>query len=161
MSIRVFKNGDSYITLSKTSGFVDATGVKHPAEAHTMWSQAELEAIGVFDTVDDALQAGYQPTGWTFEFTAGQVLRHWTGTQLIPPPMAVSRYQFKQAILNAGKAAEAQTAINAASSEQKLRWSDAANIRRDSDLISYLKTSLSLTDAQVDNFFRAAKLIDD
>jgi len=73
----------------------------------------------------------------------------------------VSRYQFKQAILNAGKAAEAQTAINAASSEQKLRWSDSANIRRDSDLISYLKTSLSLTDAQVDNFFRAAKLIDD
>lgn len=153
--------GGNAIEISRTSGFRLADGSACPAQVHDLLSAQELAALDVFDTIDDPIPDGKVPAGWTLEIGIGQVRRRFTGFNDPPVPAAITRYQFKAALLQANKATQAQTAIGSASADQKLAWSDAKNVRRDSDLVAYLKGALSLTDAQVDQFFRNAAAIAD
>jgi hypothetical protein len=42
-----------------------------------------------------------------------------------------------------------------------MAWQDMTTIKRGGQLVARLKTELSLTDAQINNLFRAAAAIDD
>ncbi len=79
-----------------------------------------------------------------------------------PPPRVpayVSRYQFKQAALNANQLANLKGAYASLSEDAKLYWDETPRVGRNSILITELKAILGLTDAQVDNFFINAEAI--
>jgi len=72
-------------------------------------------------------------------------------------PEAVTKYQFKVALLRSGQLENVKTAASSLSDEAKLYWEDNAVIKRDSILIDELKVIMGLTDVQVNNFFKTAK----
>ena len=72
-------------------------------------------------------------------------------------PEAVTKYQFKVALLRSGQLENVKTAASSLSDEAKLYWEDNAVIEEDSILIDELKVIMGLTDVQVNNFFKTAK----
>lgn len=76
---------------------------------------------------------------------------------LIPP---VTRRQARLALLEAGLLSGVETALAALPSPQKeaaqIEWADAAVFERDHTLIASMTQALGLTEAQVDDLFRAA-----
>ena len=74
--------------------------------------------------------------------------------------MVVSAFQAKAALQAAGLYVSAETAVNVAGGITLLAWQTAIEYRRNSPTIAALQVTLGLTDAQVDDLFRAAALID-
>jgi hypothetical protein len=141
--------------------FVGNDGRQYMPLVFTAFSAAELAAIDVYPVIDDPIPGGKQAVGWSLEFTGSQVLRRWALADIPPDPVpeGVTRYQFKAALLASNRYQDAMTAINSATNEQKLRWADAQTVRRNSGLVTYLQSALSLTNNQVDTFFRNAAAI--
>lgn len=71
----------------------------------------------------------------------------------------VSRFQAKAAILQAGLMPAVTAAVAAADDLTQLAWAEAGEFRRFSPAIMALATALGLSEAQVDDLFRAAALI--
>lgn len=74
-------------------------------------------------------------------------------------PVAVTKYQFKVALLRSGQLENVKTAASSLSDEAKLYWEDNADIKRDSILIDELKVIMGLNDTQINNFFKTAETI--
>lgn len=74
-------------------------------------------------------------------------------------PAEVSRLQAKQALRQAGKLADVETAIAAASDEVKIYWSDASSFHRDHPTLATMTATLAMSSAEVDDLFRAAAAI--
>jgi len=73
--------------------------------------------------------------------------------------MTVSRFQAMAALLNAGLLSQVNVALADAGPLAQLAWAEATEFRRNSPTIAGLSAGLGLTDAQVDDLFRAAALI--
>lgn len=73
--------------------------------------------------------------------------------------MTVSRFQAMAALLDAGLLSQVNTALADAGPLAQLAWAEATEFRRNSPTIAGLSAGLGLTDAQVDDLFRAAALI--
>lgn len=73
--------------------------------------------------------------------------------------MTVSRFQALAALLNAGLLSQVNAALADAGPLAQLAWAEATEFRRNSPTIAGLSAGLGLTDAQVDDLFRAAALI--
>lgn len=74
--------------------------------------------------------------------------------------MVVSRFQARAALFNAGLLASVEAAVAEASQFVQIAWADAQEFRRNSTTIATLKTAVGLTDAQLDQLFRDAALIE-
>lgn len=74
--------------------------------------------------------------------------------------MVCSRFQAKAALAAAGLLAAAETAVAAADPVAQLAWAEAVEFRRTSPTIVALSVAIGLTEAQVDDLFRAAMLIE-
>lgn len=74
--------------------------------------------------------------------------------------MVVSRFQARAAMLQADLLAAVEAAVAAADPMTQLAWSDATEWRRTSPTIATLGAALGLTEAQLDDLFRAAALIE-
>lgn len=76
-----------------------------------------------------------------------------------PVPPVISRFQARAALMDAGLLAEAELAIADAGPLAQLAWAEATEWHRNSPTIAAIGAELGLTDAQMDDLFRAAVLI--
>jgi len=75
--------------------------------------------------------------------------------------MIVSRLQAKVALSEAGLLDAAEAAVEASTDARvKIAWKEASEFRRLSPAILLLQPELGLTDAQLDDIFRAAALVE-
>jgi hypothetical protein len=97
----------------------------------------------------------------------------WDGAQWVHTPpdpaevlateragMVVSRFQAKAALMQAGHLPAVETVIAAADAITQLAWAEAVEMRRTSPMIAGLAGAIGLTDADLDDLFRAAALIE-
>ncbi len=73
--------------------------------------------------------------------------------------MIVSRFQAMAALLDADLLSKVNAALADAGPLAQLAWAEATEFHRNSPTIAGLSAGLGLTDAQVDDLFRAAALI--
>ena len=71
-----------------------------------------------------------------------------------PVPGAISRFQAKAALQQAGLLEEVEAAITAADDLTKLAWSETQEFVRGSPTIVALGAALSLSETQIDDLFR-------
>lgn len=76
-------------------------------------------------------------------------------------PQAVSKFQAKAALLDAGRLAQVEALMASQSTPAiaKLAWTDAQNFERNSPTIAALAAALGLSSEQIDNLFIAAARI--
>ena len=74
--------------------------------------------------------------------------------------MRVSRFQARAALLAAGLLADVEAAIADAEPLTQLAWAEAVEWKRNSPTIAAIGAALDLTDAQIDDLFRAAAQIE-
>lgn len=84
------------------------------------------------------------------------------GAEPVRIPEAVSRFQARAALLQAGLYSQVQEYMNRADTPQItiLAWNDAQEFRRDSPTVAALAGLLSLTDSQLDALFLQASQIE-
>ena len=75
-------------------------------------------------------------------------------------PWSVTPLQAKIALHNAGLLSTIETYMAIADVPTKLAWETASEFRRDSNMLKSIATLLGMTDAQIDDLFAAAKLIE-
>jgi len=75
-----------------------------------------------------------------------------------PPavPGSVTPRQARLALLAAGKLDAVEAAVNAGPAATRIAWEYGLEIRRDDQLVVDLAAALNLSDAEVDDLFRAA-----
>ncbi|MGR3495233.1 hypothetical protein [Citreimonas sp.] len=75
-----------------------------------------------------------------------------------PVPQVVSAFQAKEALIEAGLYDDAEAAVTAAGGRALRAWQNATEFQRGSETIAALAgpDGLNLTDAQIDDLFRAA-----
>lgn len=73
--------------------------------------------------------------------------------------MQCSRFQAKAALLSAGLLTAAETAVLNSTDFVKLAWAEAVVFERNSATIKNLAQVLGLSDAEIDDLFRAAMKI--
>lgn len=81
----------------------------------------------------------------------------------VPPiPTLVNRFQARAALVQAGyfDAVDAYMATLPKTALQRMAWDDAANFDRTSTTLAAMQKMLGLSDAQVDELFVAATLIE-
>jgi len=71
-------------------------------------------------------------------------------------PKAVSRFQAKAALFNAGLLPTVETAMAQASPVARLAWNEALEFQRDSPTVLSMASALNLTARQLDDLFIAA-----
>ncbi|NBW23833.1 MAG: hypothetical protein EBR82_89405 [Caulobacteraceae bacterium] len=76
-----------------------------------------------------------------------------------PVPEEVRQAQARRALLAAGLLTTVEAAVAASLQDIQIAWEYEPNIRRDSPMIAALAPALGLTDAQIDDLFRAAAAI--
>lgn len=93
--------------------------------------------------------------GWLYNGTT------WTAPEPppVPVPEEVPQWQARRALLAAGLLSSVEAAVAAASQDIQITWEYAPNIVRDSPFIAAMAPALGLTDAQIDDLFRAAAAI--
>ena len=93
--------------------------------------------------------------GWLYDGA------NWTAPEPppVPVPAEVPQWQARRALHAAGLLASVETAVAAASQDIQITWEYAPNIVRNSPFIAALAPALGLTDAQIDDLFRAAAAI--
>lgn len=74
--------------------------------------------------------------------------------------MACSRFQLKAALANAGLLSDAESAVLGLGAIAHLAWSEAAEFRRTSPTVIALCEAIGLTEAQIDDLFHAAMVIE-
>ena len=85
------------------------------------------------------------------------VIRHPDPGSLPPEvPYAVTPRQARLALLNIGKLAEVDAAIQASTEANKITWEYAIEITRDDPLVTFFGSELGFTSDQIDDLFRAA-----
>jgi hypothetical protein len=77
-----------------------------------------------------------------------------------PVPTVVSRLQAKAALFHAGLLSQVEAAISEADPIVQMAWADAIEFRRHSPVILAMADELNLSEAQVDDLFRSASLIE-
>lgn len=77
-----------------------------------------------------------------------------------PVPAIISRFQARAALMDAGLLADVELAVGSAGPLVQLAWAEAVEWRRDSPTIAAIGAALGLTDAQMDDLFRAAVQIE-
>jgi hypothetical protein len=77
-----------------------------------------------------------------------------------PVPVEVTPFQAKAALLQAGLLDSVLAAVAASSPIAQLAWHEATAFRRNSPTVLALSASLGLTSAQLDDLFKAAKVIE-
>lgn len=105
------------------------------------------------------------PAGTT-EADLDQARTDWevsAGIDTRPVPQSVSMRQARLALLGAGLLAAAQSALDAmtgtAGEAARIEWEYAGSVGRNSALIGSVGSQLGLTEAQIDDLFRAAAAI--
>ena len=81
------------------------------------------------------------------------------GTEWIfgtPVPDSVTPLQARRALLAAGKLDAVNAAVAAGDQETRLAWEFSASVERNSQFVAALAAAIGLSDAEVDNLFRAA-----
>jgi len=74
--------------------------------------------------------------------------------------MVVSRFQAKAALLLSGRLSDVESAIEQSGAMTRLAWAEAVELRRTSPMIAALSQAIGLSDADIDDLFRKAALIE-
>lgn len=72
-----------------------------------------------------------------------------------PVPPSISPLQARRALRAAGLIDEVNVAVSSADADTQDAWEYATEIRRDNEIIAAMAAQFGLTDAQVDDLFRA------
>jgi len=146
-----------------TGAFTDNNGIKHPANVLTLWSEAELAAIDVYEVQERAIPEGHIATGSVLEWDGTTVTRVFTTEPAPPPPVpeTVSRFQARAALMLEGRLGDAEAAIAAANDPlMSLAWAEAIEWKRSSPALNALAEEIGMTHDDIDDLFRAAALIE-
>jgi hypothetical protein len=76
-----------------------------------------------------------------------------------PVPASITRFQARAALLAAGLLDDVEMAVAASPRFVQIAWEDASVFDRSSPTIAALAAALSLSDADLDDLFRAAEQI--
>jgi hypothetical protein len=99
-------------------------------------------------------------TPQTHKYEGGQFVLLPPIAPVAPPvPQSVTPRQARLALLGSGLLDQVEAAIATGSRADKITWEFAAEVRRDYAMISNLGSALGLTDAQIDDLFRAADVL--
>jgi hypothetical protein len=81
---------------------------------------------------------------------------------VLPPPVPeiVSRFQARAALMQIGKLAEAEAIVAQADAITQLAWAEAIEWKRSSPALNGLAEAMGLTQAGLDDLFRAAAEIE-
>lgn len=125
----------------------------HVIENGIVVNTIEVDSLDILPNLIEATEGGI---GWSYDghkFTAPP-----------PPPTvvpeSVTMRQARLALLGAGKLSAVDAAIASLPSPMKeaaqIEWEYAIEVRRDSNLVKQLASSLGLDDAALDDLFRQA-----
>lgn len=113
-----------------------------------------LDALPGLVLIDADLHPGNVGDGWD----GAQVVP--APTQPAPVPAEVTMRQARLALLGAGLLTNVDAAINAmpepAKSAARIEWDYSSAVQRHNGFVAQLGPALGLTDAQIDDLFRAA-----
>lgn len=140
--------------------FKDNTGIQHPRNVLSLWSNSELAAIDVYPVVDEPIPEGMIATDWDLTFDGSQVSRYWV-LETAPTAQTVTRRQAKQQLLLAGLLNQVQPAIDAIPDATQralvqIYWDDSQEFERQHAELIALATALGLDAAGIDALFEAA-----
>ena len=74
------------ITTHNPRPVTDDTGIQHPRNIFTLWTDAELNAIGYARFDEENVPSDKRSTGTTDTFSNGKVFRSHTTKDYVPPP---------------------------------------------------------------------------
>jgi hypothetical protein len=148
--------------------FRDASGILHPANVASLWTEAERKAIGLYPIIESAIPEGKISTGstLTFDADADTVTRVHTLADAPPPPIpsVISMRQARLVLLSQGLLAQVDATIDAmdepARSAARIEWEYAVELRRSHPLVTAMQAAMNLTDEQVDAMFTAGAAIE-
>lgn len=83
MAHAIIRDGAA-IELQSGVGFLDTTGVQHPASVVRLWGPGELASIGVYPIVETDIPGGYRSTGATLVWDGATVTRR-HAIEALPP----------------------------------------------------------------------------
>jgi hypothetical protein len=156
-------HGETVRELAPGRPFVDGEGVQHPAEALTLWSAEELEAIGVYAFDELSAPDGEIIVSRGVAIEDGLPVRTLV-TEDAPEPTAPAEVAMhkvhKAALLTPWDGADnLKAAIEAAFEEllapsnvlARIEWDKAPNLVRDGATTAAVVTILGMTEAQRDD----------
>lgn len=76
-------------------------------------------------------------------------------------PRTITKRQLRLALMDAGKLAQAKTAMATAPVRIQMDWEDSTEFRRDGRLIAWLQTALGVSNRAVNNVFIAGAAEED
>lgn len=103
----------------------------------------------------DAQDAG---PGWTWD-GEGYAPPAEPAPETKPVPPAISRFQARAALLQVGLLSAVEQAVSQADPLVRLAWAEAIEWRRDSAALNSIAAAIGLTEAEMDDLFRAAAAI--
>ena len=95
--------------------FADETGVSHPGNVLTLWSDDQLAAIGVYPVVDASVQEGHVVTGSSLTFDGKTVTRVFTSVPAPPPTLDEYRSAIQSHVEEAARSRDYDGALSLAS----------------------------------------------
>ena len=123
---------------------------------------------GIVVNLADATEAFGAQMGWIPAPEGAAIGATWDGSAFGPAPAepprpvpdAISRFQARAALLNAGLLGQVEAAIAQADAMTQLAWAEAVEWKRSSPLINAIGAQLGLTPAQMDALFASAAQIE-
>lgn len=144
-------------SFSPIGSVIDAER-SHSAAALEHYTAEDRARFGIHTYAHPLPPPGQLLIGYTLDLEGDSIVA--TGEFGPPPvPSEVFRVQAKQALRIAGKLADVETAIAAASDEVKIYWADAPSFHRTHPTLLAMATALGMTSDEVDTLFRAAAQI--
>lgn len=149
-------------------GSFEHDGVKYPRSIFRVWTDEELNAVGVYRVIPLEVPEGMYASSWTYTLKQmeGYKVAEATPTLLPIPnyvPEEVSRAQGKAALIGAGLYESVQSYIDSLEGMKQeiaiIAFNETNTWRRDSAFLAQAALALSLSEEDLDSLFIAAELI--
>jgi len=140
-------------------------GIRHPKNIEKIWTDAELEAIGLCRPAPfDPLPEGHIAVEGSerVEVVGGvpkQVRDTMPAIEAERAKMKVSRFQFTEALRDAGQLQNFINAAQAVGGRDMRAFEQVTEVRRNSNFIEAVRVQVGATQEAVDNLFVAAQAI--
>jgi len=140
-------------------------GISHPLTIEKLWSDADLEAIGLYRPLEaDPIPDGYRSLGESVEIVDGvpKVVHSLAdNTQFWRAETVVSRFQFTEALRDAGQLQTFIDAARAVSGKDRRAFEQVTEVRRNAKFIEAVRQQVGASQEAVDNLFKAAQAIEE
>lgn len=155
MSFAILKGGVPTEFVPSNGGIL-VGGVTHPANILSLWSEADLAAIGVRRIAETPIPEGKVSAGSSLQIIDGIVTRVHTLVDAPPPPVpeAITPLQARKALRQTGLKAAVDNYVSMLPEEQQEEWEYAIEVRRDNATLNNGWALLGKSQAELDDLFR-------